>query len=150
MPEQARTVILLPAATRTTTGTGPSVIYIEGYTAARIRFINTTVTGTSPTLNMRIQQGILTDQGSTTAGDKAEGAVEWDDFLSFTQNTTSNTTRYIRIVGGGNVESVASANALAAATYRNGPLGAIWRVAWVIGGTNPSFAGVGVVAELIP
>ena len=150
MPAPARTVILLPAATRTTTGTGSTIICIEGYTAARIRLTNTTVTGTSPTLNMRIQQGIATDQGSATAGDLATGATSWDDFLSFTQSTTTDTTRIIRIVGGGNDDNAASANALAANTRRNGPLGSLWRVAWTIGGTNPSFQGVGVIAELIP
>lgn len=150
MAAPARTVILLPSATRTTTGTGSSIINIEGYTAARIRCTCTTMTGTSPTLNMRIQQGIATDQGSTTAGDQATGATSWDDFLSFTQFTTSDTTRYIRIVGGSNDDAAGSANALAANTRRNGPLGSIWRVAWVVGGTNPSIAGISVVAELIP
>lgn len=151
MANPARTIVLLPSATLTTTGTGSAVINIEGYTACILRLTATTVTGTSPTLNMRIQQGVLDDNGATPAGAyiPAGASTTWDDYAAFAQ-LTSATSVYLRIVAGGNVSAAASAGALAAGTVRNGPLGSVWRVQYTIGGTNPSFAGTDVVAQLIP
>lgn len=148
----ARTIVLLPSRTITTTGTGDAVINLEGYTAAIIRLTVPTPTGTSPTLNFRIQQGITDDNAAVNAGDQppAEASITWDDFAAFAQATTSQVTRYIRIVGGGNAESASSSGALAAGTIRNGPLGSLWRAQWTIGGTNPSYAGVDCVVQLIP
>ena len=151
MPNPSRTVVLLPSAARTTTGTGSAVVNIEGYTSAIIRLEVTTATGTSPTWNVRIQQGILVENGATNIGETppAGASINWDDFASFAQVTATGNTRFLRITGGSNVEAAASANALAAATVRNGPLGSLWRVVWTIGGTNPNFTG-DVVAQLIP
>ena len=149
MAQPAKSIVLLPNAARTTTGTGNQVIQIEDYTSCIIMLdVSTTPSGTSPTLNVRIQQGILDDGGATNSGDKALGSAVWDDFLSFAQVTATG-KRFMRIVGGGNLESASSANALAAGTIRNGPLGSIWRVAWVTGGTNPNFT-FDVDVQLIP
>ena len=147
----ASTVVLLPSSTLTTTGTGSAVISVEGYTAAIIRLTSTTVTGTSPTLNMRIQQGVRDDNAATVAGEQplAGASITWNDYAAFTQQTTA-ASHYIRVVAGGNVAGAASAGALAAGSISNGPLGSLWRVQYTIGGTNPSFAGVDVVAQLIP
>lgn len=147
----ARTIVLLPSATLTTTGTGSAVIDIEGYTAFIARLTSTTVTGTTPTLNMRIQQGVPDDNAATTAGEQppAGASITWNDYAAFTQQTAA-AVHYIRAVAGGSVAGAASAGALAAGTISNGPLGSVWRVQYTIGGTNPSFAGTDVVVQLIP
>lgn len=150
MGRPSSTIVLLPAATRTTSVTANEVISVEAFTAARIMFSVTTVSGTSPTLDIYIQNGIRAHGGASNQGDKATGALTWNDFAHFTQATTSNTTFFIGVVGGGNFAAAAQDAALAAATVRNGPLGSYWRVKAVVGGTNPSFAGTAVVAELIP
>ena len=147
----ARTIVMLPSTTLTTTGTGSAVINIEGYTAVILRLTSTTVTGTSPTLNMRIQQGVKDDNGATAAGEQppAGATTTWNDYAAFTQQTAA-AVHYIRIVAGGSVAGAASAGAQAAGTTADGPLGSVWRVQYTLGGTNPSFAGVDVVAQLIP
>lgn len=143
-------VVMLPAATRTTSVTASEIVSVEDYTAARIVFGVTTVGGTTPTLDVYIQNAHRAHGSVTNVGDKAAGALTWNDFAHFTQATTSNTTFHIGVVAGGNFAAAAQDGALAAATVRNGPLGSYWRVKAVLGGTSPSFQGVNVVAELIP
>ena len=151
MSRPANTIVLLPSANRTTNFTGSEVINIEGYTAARIFLdIGGTVSGTSPTLDVYIQNGIRQHGSATSAGDKAVGALKWNDFAHFTQATTSSTSFFIGVVGGGNFANASQDAALGAATIRNGPLGSYWRVKGAVGGTNPVFSSVSVVAELIP
>jgi hypothetical protein len=152
MPTPSRHAVLLPNTTLTTTGTTGETINIEGFTAAIIMLKSDSGTGTSPTLNLRIQQGIRPHSSAAAAGDQppAGGTVVWDDFAAFAQVTTSASTQMMRIVGGSNVVGAASSGSLAASTIRNGPLGSMWRVQYTIGGTNPSFANVSVVAQLIP
>ena len=151
-----RHMVLLPSTSFTTTAAQSGVISIEGYTSCIIALACSTVTGTTPTCDVYIQQGIYAHNTATVVGqDPGDPAltqpptINYDDFAAFAQLTTSNTTRYLRIVGGGNVESAASATALSAATVRNGPLGSFWRVNVKIGGTSPNFANVKVVAQLI-
>lgn len=149
MPQPCTSVVLLPNAARTTTNTGSAVIKIEDFTSCILMLdVSTTPSGTSPTLNVRIQQGVLDDGAAANVGDKSAGSAVWDDFAAFAQVTASG-KRFIRIVGGGNAESAASAGALAAGTIRNGPLGSLWRVQWTVGGTNPNFT-FDVNAQLIP
>lgn len=147
----SKTIVLLPGSTFTTTGAGSEVINIEGYTSAIIRLTSTTVTGTNPTMDVRIQTGTKANNAATATGQEppAGASLVWDDYAAFTQQTAAG-VHYLRIVAGGNVAHAASAAALTAASVRNGPLGSRWRVHVTIGGTNPSFAGVDVVAELIP
>ncbi len=149
----SNTVVLLPSSTLTTTGTGSAVINVEGYTACILRAtLTNNSTGTSPTLNIRIQQGVHDDNAAVNAGDKppAGSTIIWNDYAAFAQITTTAVANYLNIVAGGNVSAAASNGALAAGSVRNGPLGSLWRVQYTIGGTNPSFATVDVVAQLIP
>ena len=148
MPQPAKYVTLLPTATRTTSGTGDEVVNIESFTACRVRLRVSTMTGTSPTLNFYVQRGIRTTVGAAVGDSVERGTIEWDDFISFTQVTT-NSTRYAHVVGGGNAENALSAKALTAGSVRNGPIGSVLRVAWTVGGTNPSLS-FDSILELIP
>jgi hypothetical protein len=142
-----------PATLATGTTTGPTLVIPEMFTSFIARLSCGTVTGTTPTLDVYIQQGIRDAASADTAGLDVSGTAAnyiWDDYAHFAQVTSSNTVRFIRSVGGGNVESAAKDATLAAATIENGPIGAIWRVKVVVAGTNPSFAAVKVLTQFIP
>ncbi len=142
-----RTVVLLPSVARAASGQGLLVTIPGRFTAAKIRLSVSAASGTSETLDVLIQDGMRDIQTGALEGTDVTGSYVWDDFAAFTQ-VTGTGSRYIRVVGGGNIEHAASDSALAAGV-RNGPIGDVWRVDWNIGGTNPSFTFY-VLAQLIP
>lgn len=142
-----RTIVLLSSAVRTASGQGNLVTIPGRFTAAKIRVRVSAASGTSETLDVLIQDGMRDIETGNLEGTDVGGSYVWDDFAAFTQMTATG-NRYIRVVGGGNVEHAASDSALSAGV-RNGPIGDVWRVDWNIAGTNPSFTFY-VLAQLIP
>lgn len=98
---------------------------IAPYTQATLYFVTTASSGTSPTLNIRVQK-LLPD--NTT----------WQDIASIAQ-VTGNASKVLHLVSGGNLQEAQQSEALAAGTVNAVPFGAWWRISYVVGGTNPSF-----------
>lgn len=146
----SRTIVLLPIQTVTADATGNAFVLAGRFTAARVRLVSGAGTGTSPTLNIYVQNGIRSVAATDTILMDATGAVVWNDFISFAQVTTAASDQFASVVGSGNFINAAQDGALGAGTVRNGPLGDRWRVKVDVGGTNPSFPTVSVVAEFIP
>ena len=144
-----REVVLLALSTQTTSGSSNDINLPQGYTSAILTLQVLTVSGTSPTLNVYVQNKLPQPAATDTTGGFPTGTAIYDDLLSFTQATTSSTNFYFRIVGGGNSAGAVTTGTLTAGTAKSGPIGGTWKVAWVNGGTSPSFA-FNVVAELIP
>lgn len=144
----SRTVVLVTSTARTTSDNGKDLVLVEGFTAVRVRLDVTAASGTSPTLNVYVQQGIRTPLAADLELEEATGSIEYDDYISFTQ-ATGVSTRYGPSVGGGADEHAQRDGTLTPGTIVLGALGTRWRVKWIVGGTNPSFT-FSVVAELIP
>lgn len=144
----AREVVLLGAATQSTTGVGNDINLPQGYTAAIITLAVTSVTGTSPTLNVYLQNKLPQAASTDLTGTLPTGTAIYDDCLSFTQVSTTG-TQVARWVGGGNVVAANNTSALSAGTIANGPIGGTWKIAYTLGGTSPVF-NFNVTAELIP
>lgn len=123
-------------------------------TAVILKLVSGAGTGTSPTLDVYIQQKLGTPGATQLAQEQPSGTATYDDYAAFTQVTTGASTQVLRIVGGGGQgttqPTAASDAALTAGTVRNGPIGRIWRAKAKVGGTNPSFPGVSLVAVFIP
>lgn len=137
----------------TTNGTAPVMVLPMGYTSAILTLNILTVSGTTPTLNVFVQNRLRQPSSTDSVGQDVtdSGTPVFDDLLAFLQATTSNTTFIFRICGAGNANSNgANKNAtLTAGSAQSGPLGGSWRVAWTAGGTTPSFQ-FSVSAQLIP
>jgi len=153
--------VCLYSGTNTTSGVGFDINLIQAWQSAIVTLAINTVSGTSPTLDVKVQNklGQALFGTDSTAG-FLTGTAIYDDFIAFTQTTTSSTTRIIRCCNGpltptANATVVTTADyatldgALTAGTMRIGPIGGQWRVKFVVGGTSPSFA-FSVVAQLIP
>ncbi len=98
----------------------------------------TAASGTSPTLNLILQNGLRL----------AGGTYLWNDYASFIQSTTT-TSKWLRWVVQGEESHASSDGALAAGEIRNGPIGTTWRLKYVVAGTTPSFTAE-FVAEFLP
>jgi hypothetical protein len=144
-----RRVVLLKPTTAAASSVDTLPLDVAGYTAAIIALNVTAQSGTTPTLDVYIQQEIPVVGSNDTWGQVPQGASVWDDVVHFTQVTASTGTWVASIVGGSSVAAVLKDAALAAATVRNGPIGSNWRVKYVIAGTTPSYT-FSVSAVLIP
>lgn len=146
-----REILLSAIATQTTNGSSPVMVLPQGYTAAILTLNVLTVSGTSPTLNIFIQNRLRQAAAADLIGQDLSdtGTAIFDDLLAFTQATTSNTAFVFRIVGGGNTVGANKNKTLTAGTAQSGPIGGAWQVAWAVGGTSPSFA-FSVCAQLLP
>jgi hypothetical protein len=154
-----REIVLLNTSGTTTSGTGPDINLIQGWQAAVINLNLGTVSGTSPTFDVYIQKKLGQAASTDLAGNLPTGTAIYDDLLHFTQMTTTG----IRIsqVCTGSQSPTANATvcttcdwaqsdaALTAGDLRIGPLGGLWRVKFVIGGTLP-VGSISIVATLIP
>lgn len=151
--------ILLFQGTATTSGAGPDINAIQGWQAAIVTVTATTVSGTTPTLALFVQNKI--GQAATTdlSGGFLTGTGIYDDFMAFTSIIAAG-VRIMRPVTGplvstANATTVTTADyaqldgTLTAGSVRVGPIGGLWRVKFVLGGTTPSF-GFAVTAQLIP
>lgn len=116
------------------------------FTSVVIRLKVTAASGTSPTLDVKIQDSMRLS-GAATVGTQPLGAYEFDDYAAFTQATAAGNWK-VRAVGGGTAAHVEADGALAAGTVKNGPIHGPWRIKAVVAGTNPSFT-FSVIAKFI-
>jgi hypothetical protein len=149
MQHSSRDVILLASTTAIASSTGVVLNIPDGFIGAMICIQVTAASGTSPTLNVFLQDQFFPATTGDVALGKGTGTVIFDDFYAATQFTTTATkvARFTSGVIGGtaNAASVTTCDyaisdaALTAGSIRPGPLGNIWRVKFTIGGTSPSF-----------
>lgn len=155
-----RDVVLLGLTTVTTSGTGPDIVTMQGWQAAIITVQTLTVSGTTPTLNVFIQNKLNQPAATDLSGLFPTGTAIYDDLLAFSTLTTQTTNQLARVVTLGPgitttpnlaapIDYAQKDAALTAGQLRIGPIGGLWRVKYVVGGTTPSFA-FNVVVNLIP
>jgi hypothetical protein len=143
-----REIVLLNSTLTTSTNSGDMVMP-QGFTSAIITVNVNTVSGTSPTMDVYVQNKLPQAAAADLAGGPPSGTAIYDDLLHVAQVTTSSTIQVARIVGGGNVIHAQQDAALTVGTFASGPIGGTWRVKTVLAGTSPSFA-TSVVCEFIP
>lgn len=157
-----REIVLLGSAAQTTTGNGVDINVPAGWQAAKFSINVSAASGTSPTLNVIVQDKLgqaLTGASADASGLFPTGTAIYDDLLAFSQMTTTG-TRIARMVTGPLAPSANSSvvtsvdyatlnGTLTAGNARVGPATGLLRVTWVIAGTSPSFT-FSVVAQLVP
>jgi hypothetical protein len=143
----SRTICIYPATAAAATFNTVDIPVGWMYSGFKVWVKTTASSGTSPTLDVKIEEAIRAP-GTATAGQNCNGSYEYQDYAAFTQ-INGNTERMLSVAGSGEEEYVVSAGTLAAATIRNGPIPEIFRCRCVIAGTNPSFT-VQIVVKLIP
>lgn len=142
-----RRVVLFPStAVAAGTVANANPLAVAGYTSAIIT-LNVSAISTGTTLDVYIQQELPITGASDKRGDIPSGTSVWNDFLHFTQVTTSTGSWVASIVGGGNIAGPLKDATLAAGTVIGGSIGSNWRVKYVAVGTSYTFA---VTAILIP
>lgn len=146
---QPRDYVLHPSAARTVSGVTTELQIPGGFTAAIIRLQSAAGVATTPTLDVYLQQGIKDVDGTEALHGFSAGAYVFNDLVAFAQVTDSASEQWAMIVGGGSQVAAAQDAALTASSILDGPIGGVWRLKWVIGGTGPSFT-FDVVAQLIP
>ena len=156
-----RDLVLLGAATQTTSGAGNDMVVPQAWQAAILTVNISSVTGTTPTLNVFLQRKLAQAAAADLSGNFPTGTAIYDDLLAFSTLTTTGNQIGPVISGGFAPAAAATANlatgvdylqkdaALTASSYRIGPLGGLWRIKWVVGGTTPNF-NFSVVAHLVP
>jgi hypothetical protein len=148
LPFQDQDRIILVSTTAAASSTGPELNIASPFTSVIFLLNVTAASGTSPTLNVRIQEVLTPAAAADQINVKPTGAKVYDDFVSFTQATGTGNWR-ARVTGGGNDVAILTDGTMAAAAAKSGPIGCIWRCKYTIAGTNPSFT-FNVVARLIP
>ena len=147
-----RKVILLPS-TQTTVGahtvadTNP--LSLAYYTQAIFVLSVTAEAGTTPTLDVYIQQELPIAGASDKWGQVPTGTPVWNDLCHFTQVTTSTGTWYAGIVAAGNSNGPIKDVALAAATVISWPIGGNLRVKYATTAADAQYT-FSVTAILIP
>lgn len=125
-----KTLALVASAARTASGnSGAIVLQDTNFSNVGIKLTCTPVTGTTPTLDLYIQESI-------------DGGTNFIDMAHFAQVTAAltNPTWVSLAVGGSDRYVGAVGDAVISASGVGAPLVSnVWRVKWVIGGTNPSF-----------
>jgi len=154
MPHTSRTIVVRKPATISSDETSSVFNVPEWCTGLLFKCTVGTASGTTPTLNCRIQQGLPNAASGDTVGENPQAAKygDWQffDFASGTQITATGQTCVIRIVGGGNSTELATDNTLAAGTIKSGPIGGVLRFKFDIGGTNPAFTSTHATCEFLP
>lgn len=159
MRSDAQDVILLPVTTAVASGLGSELNIPNGYMGAIICLQVTAASGTTPTLNVFVQDKLFVAASGDAVLAKGTGTALYDDFYAATQATGAvvKVVRFMatNMTGTANAASITTCDytkvdaALTAGSIRPGPVGNIWRVKYTIGGTNPSFT-FNVTAKLIP
>ena len=157
-----REITLLQQTTITANGNGTAIPIPPEYWGCLLYLSTAAPTGTSPTLDIYIQQGFRAI-GSSDINNRDVVATQptiWDDYLHFPQVTTVATTqvavaRILAEIGTSASNSptaaitAASSGALSGTTVNAGPFGMWWRVLWKVGGTSPSFTTVSIVGQFV-
>lgn len=159
MKYSSQDVVLLTQAAYTSSSTAGPFNIPEGYLGVIFCIQCTAASGTSPTLNVFIQDQIYPSATTDTYPGKGTGTAIFDDFYAATQ-ITGAATKVMRfsgssLIGTANATSITTCDyaisdgALTAGSVRPGPLGNIWRVKYTIAGTSPSFT-FNITAKLLP
>jgi len=138
-----RKIVIVPQRTVSAAGTTNSVIKLPSeigkYTSVLLGLNVTAQSGTTPTLNLYVQQEIPVAGASDAALAVPTGSSLFDDFVAFTQVTTSTGLFVARIFPSGNVVAAQKDASLTAGSVANGPIGTSWNIKEVVGGTTPSY-----------
>lgn len=125
-------VTLLSSAARTANGTGSitdhaTMVGGSSQFSSALFYLNVTaVSGTLPTLDCYIQTEMPNE--------------DYEDAIAFGQVSSTTKRRAILLPGNVMEEGLHLDTALTASSTKGVPLGAKWRVKWIIGGTlSPSF-----------
>lgn len=156
MPHPSRTIVFANGSNLTSTQT--VICNVPEWATAYQGFISVgTVSGTSPTLDIKIEKGVRTPTTSDTVGlDAADGVYAnytWLPYAAFTQVTASTKITQFAVVGSGELEPTTWAASLAqptAHTINAGPIGSVWKVTFTIAGTSPSFGAVKMAVTFLP
>lgn len=141
-------MVLVPVTTSVASSTSGTIVIPEDYTCAILLLECSAASGTTPTLNVRIQHAITGAGATDLQGGQPTGTVVYADVVSFAQVTAAaNVSAFWK--GTASVTATVTDGTLAAGTISNGPLGRAWRVKYTIGGTNPSFTW-SLVAQFLP
>lgn len=159
-----RETCLLAGTTVINANSNGSVITMPAQYNACILYLTAAIpTGTSPTLDIYIQQGftaqIASDASSLDLTNPALPTI-WDDYAHFAQVTygAAAQSQVMRIQCGQGTSAAnaptasvlgAQSGALAASTVNPGPLGMFWRVLWKVGGTSPAWTGTTLTAQFL-
>lgn len=165
MAKSPQQILILPSQTISANGNLNSVIIVpQDYWGCILNLTTGTPTGTSPTLDVYIQQGFTAPVATdTVAGLQLTSTALptlWDDYAHFAQvtGTAASQNQFMRIIAeigtsAANsptaVISNAQSGALSASTVQPGPLGMFWRVLWKVGGTSPVFPTVILTAQFV-
>jgi len=119
-----------------------------GYENAIVSVNVGTVTGTSPTLALFIQNQLAQSSNDDPTGRTPDGTPIYDDLAAFT-SITATSVRIVRLgpafatpVSGSTLATMdyaQSDGSLTAGSIRLGPIGNNWRLKWTVGGTSPVF-----------
>src|SRR5215467_12471813 len=122
-----REIVLLGQTTQTTTGTAADIVLPQGYTEAIVTLAVNTTSGTTPTLNVYIQNRLRQAGANDITGQDVLNTATalYDDLISFAQATTSG-TQVARLVAGGNQVAANKNATLTAGTVASGPIGGTW------------------------
>lgn len=138
-----RRIVIVPQRTVSAAGTTNSVktlpSEISKYTSCILALNVTAQSGTSPTLDIYVQQEFPIAASTDAALSVPSGTSVWNDFVHFTQVAGTTGTWFATVTGGSNTIGALKDAALSAGTAINGAIGSSWRVKEVVGGTSPSF-----------
>jgi hypothetical protein len=164
MSAPPREVCIISQNTIIANGNGPIIVMPAFYGGAILLATAGIPTGTSPTLDVFIQQGFTAQiAGDSSSLDTTNPALPtiWDDYAHFAQFTfnaaaQSQVMRINATVGAiGATDprtasvTAAQSGALAASTVQPGPLGMFRRVLWKVGGTSPSWPTLTITGQFL-
>ena len=148
MPNPVR-LVLQPVITTTTSSNGSNLNIPSGYRGAILHVNCTAASGTTPTLNVYVQDVLVPAGANDTILNPPTGTAVFDDFVAFTQVTAASDVIARVAFGGTSAGNAKADGSLTAGTVRPGPIGLIWRVKWVVTATTPSFTW-SLTAQFIP
>lgn len=148
-------IVLVASTTVTANGTSSELNIPQGYRAAILLLNVSAVSGTSPTLDVKIQD-VLTPAGTAAVFASPNGTKVYDDFAAFTQMTGTGSS-VVRVnpsafTATGAVATTGLALAdgtLTAGAGKVGAIGLIWRFKYVLTATTPSFT-FSITGQFIP
>lgn len=131
-------VLLKAAGAQAASTVGPNIVIPDGYTRVVCVVNCTAATGTAPTLNVYIQNGITFPASGDVVPGPPTGTLTWNDVISFTQITVA-ATYYAGAIETASFMNIAQDAALAAGSIRSGVFGNHWRYKSAITATTPVF-----------
>ncbi len=135
-------LVLQPSTTSTSSSNGNLLNIPQGFTGCILHLNVSAASGTSPTLNVFVQDVLQPAAATDTVLNPPTNntAVQvFDDYAAFTQATAAGDWLIRAYALGTSAGNVKADGSLSAGTVRVGPAGMYWRVKWTVAGTSPSF-----------